>query len=100
MSTTLTFPNVTAAQYAALQGAAAKDGIAIVGNAGTVTAHGCTVKYIWDGWAGCANCALYLTLLHAPFMCGGMALGKLHDLVEGVLNPQPQPAAPAESSSQ
>ena len=44
MSATLTFTNVTAAQCAALQAAAAKDGIAIAGNAGTVTAHGCTVK--------------------------------------------------------
>jgi len=34
------------------------------------------------------------TLLHAPFMCGGMALGKLHDLVEGVLNQQAPSAHP------
>ena len=99
MSTTLTFTNVTAEQYAALQASAAKAGIAIVGTMGTVEAHNCTVQYRYDGWAVSAGGPLYLTLLHAPFMCGGIALGKLHDLVEGVLNPQP-PVAPAETSSQ
>lgn len=99
MSVTLTFPDVTPAQFQQLQAAAQKDGIAIIAAQGTVQAHGCTVFYHYTGWSGCSGADLILTLLHAPFMCGGIALGKLHDLVEGVLNPQP-PVSPAESSSQ
>lgn len=91
----LTFPHVTPEQYAALHTAATAAGIPINGQSGTVTAHGCEFSYSWIGYPGCKDAPLTIRLLHAPFMCGGIALGKIHDLVEQVLTP---PVEPAETS--
>ena len=96
MSAVLTFPAVTPAQWAALKTEAATAGIDLTGYSGTASAHGCTVAYDYAGHDGCGTAPLTLTLEHAPFMCGGIALGKLHDLVESVL---PAPVQPAEKST-
>ena len=97
MSAILTFPSVTPEQYAALEAQAAAAGIDITGSGGQVQAHGCTVAYRYLGHQG-GNGPLTLTLLHAPPFCGGIALHKLHDLVDNALNQQP--VAPAEKSNQ
>lgn len=99
MSAQLTFPGVTPAQYEALKAAAAKNGITITGVTGTVESRGCTISYAYAGWPGCTSAPLSLTLVHAPMFCGGMALGKLHDLVQEVLDQTTAPADPAESSA-
>lgn len=99
MSASLTFPSVTPSQWQAVKDAAASNGITIVGVSGTASAHGCTVRYQWEGWPGCESAALNLALLHAPLFCGGIALGKLHDLVEQVLTKNQPPVAPAESGT-
>lgn len=89
---TLMFSPVTEGQYAQLRALAEAHGISIVGYEGATEARGCTVGYCYH----LAEKQLELTLLKAPPFCGGIAVGKLHDLVEQVLRPAATgPAAPA-----
>jgi len=96
MSATWTVSGITPAQYASLQAAAAKAGIPITGTRGTITAHGCTIAYNFPIWPGAASAALTIDVVEAPPFCAGMALHKIHDLIEGVLS---APVAPAEKST-
>lgn len=95
MSAVLTFPTVTPAQYAALKCQAVRAGLTLIGYSGAVSSHDCTVAYDYAGHPGCTSAPLTVTLLSHPPLCGGIALGKLHDLIESVL----APAAPAETST-
>ena len=81
MSQALNFPNVTAAQYAALQDAAKAKGIAIAPD-GSFSYRGCTGSFAY------VPAIQYLTIVmaSAPFGLMGEALKLLHDAVEGVLN--------------
>ncbi len=89
-STLLTF-QVTPAQFGAIQAAAKANGVVIEGETGAAAAHGCRVSYHYSPAAQ----VLSLCLTSAPPFCAGMALHKLHDMIEQVIQP---PAQPAETS--
>lgn len=76
------FSGVTAEQFAEMQTRAVAEGMEINGIAGVCSHSGVTIEYEYDAIAE----TLTLTVTGKPFVVScGMVNGRLHDLVESVL---------------
>ena len=78
---------VTPGQFAEIQAQAAAKGLQLATDSGTCEHSGVTVQYAYDATAQ----TLSLTVLSKPFIVScGMVNGKLHDLIDGILNEGPK----------
>jgi hypothetical protein len=82
-----TFTGLTPDQFTSLTAKAAANGLSLSGNAGQASKDGFTVWWNYDP----AAAVLEIQCLSAPFLVPCSTInGKIHDLVDSCLNPNPQ----------
>jgi hypothetical protein len=83
---------MTPGQFAALAAKGAASGLALSGNQGQAAKNGFTVTWNYDPAAG----VLEIQCVSAPFLVPCSTInGRIHDLVDSVIAPAPDPQASA-----
>jgi hypothetical protein len=83
-----TFSGLTPDQFTALIAKAGASGLSLTGNTGQAAKNGFTVSWNYDPAAG----ILEIQCLSAPFLVPCSTInGRIHDLVDSCLNPNPPP---------